>query len=81
MNTTDLNGLKAIALDQQSKVGIGRHEARARAQALVDAIDLVQAFDTETGDWVACLRCSLAFPTDKQHSDHYWAAHRYGSHR
>jgi hypothetical protein len=77
MNTTDLTGLKAIALDQHSK-------GRKNSEALLAAIELVRAFDTETGDWAACLRCSLAFPTDKELTAHYathYAIHRHGSHR
>lgn len=30
---------------------------------------------TETGEWIACLRCGMAFPTNEAHKAHYTKAH------
>jgi hypothetical protein len=34
---------------------------------------------TETGEWVACLRCGMAFPTAAAHSAHYSKEHPFRS--
>lgn len=42
-----------------------------------DAIILAKAIELlrETGEWVACLRCGMAFPTAAAKSTHYAKAH------
>lgn len=72
MSTTTLADLRHV-LENLDFEEVGPGIERTDALRAVAALEAVWA---EVKDWHACLRCGAAFPTDEQHSRHYWRAHR-----
>jgi len=68
-----LTALEAIARDRMRN---GTDTERAEWAKVFRALGVVAAAGTVTNDWAACLRCPLAFPTEKEYSHHVWTAHR-----
>lgn len=48
----------------------------AGREADADSVAAVRDLSNEVGEWLACLRCSMAFPTSAAHSAHYSKEHR-----
>lgn len=61
--------LEALDFEEIGPGGMERTDA-LRALALLDRVA------AEVGEWVACLSCGAAFPTNDQLTSHYWSTHR-----
>jgi hypothetical protein len=78
---TDLSNLRLMAEDQLVKANdrAPHHQSTLETRhwvSLIKSIEQVAEFAAETGEWVACLRCGLAFPNGQELSAHYNEAHR-----
>lgn len=76
-----LKDLEMVAEDQLRKAvdRAPHHEETPETQMWrkrLEAIALVQRINEEISEWVACLRCGLAFPNSEEHGQHYTSAHR-----
>lgn len=60
-------GVEAIARD---RIINGTPAERARWTKVYEALRVVAEADAEIGEWIACLRCGLAFPTLSEQNDH-----------
>jgi len=76
MTTTDeIMTLSKMAAERMQYLVVGSAEW-TRMSKIAEAAEMVAAFDLETSKWIACLRCPMAFKTEREYSAHSWSTHR-----